>query len=243
MATSSADTDTKPITHAPAPAAASTTPTEPKSAPVDAKPATAKASVPVERAAKVAAKPAKPAAKRVAKTLKPAAKPARPIISAAKAAVTRATDVASTLQKEAKTMVTKFETPKLFTDVNDRAKSAFDKSGKFVSEIGDFNKGNVEALVESTRIAAKGIEALGQDTAEYGRKSFEGLTATLKRLSAIKSPTDFFKLQGDYMRTSFDAAVAQGSKNTEAMLKLAGDAVQPISSRFAVAVEKVKAAA
>ncbi len=130
-----------------------------------------------------------------------------------------------------------------FADFNDRTKAAVEKSTKLVEEANDFAKGNVEALVESGRIAAKGLEGLGQDAAEYGRKSFESATATLKNLAAIKSPTDFFKLQSDYLRGAFDSYVAEASKNTEAMIKLASDAAQPLSNRFAVAAEKVKTAA
>ncbi|RYG83451.1 MAG: phasin family protein, partial [Alphaproteobacteria bacterium] len=86
-------------------------------------------------------------------------------------------------------------------------------------------------------------EALGQDAAEYSRKSFETATAAFKTFGTVKSPTELFKLQSDFFRTSFDSYVAEASKNTEAMLKLAGDAAQPLSSRFALAAEKVKTAA
>src|SRR3546814_7170974 len=98
-----------------------------------------------------------------------------------------------------------------------------------------FAKGNIEAIVESSKIAAKGFEALGQDSAEYGRKSFEDATATLKQFAAVKSPAEFFKLQSDYVRSAFDAVVAETSKKTEAVLKLAGDVAQPLSNRAAVA--------
>jgi phasin family protein len=131
----------------------------------------------------------------------------------------------------------------LFADWNDRTKAAVEKSTKLVEEANDFAKGNVEALVESGRIAAKGLEAMGQDAAEYGRKSFESATAALKTMSSVRSPADFFKLQSDFIRTAFDSYVAEASRNAEAMVKLAGDAAQPISSRVAVAVEKVKLAA
>lgn len=130
-----------------------------------------------------------------------------------------------------------------FADFNDRTKAAVEKSTKLVEEANEFAKGNVEALVESGRIAAKGLESFGQDAAEYGRKSFENATATLKTLSSVKSPTEFFKLQSDYLRSAFDSYVAEASKTTEALLKLAGDAAQPISNRVAVAAEKVKTAA
>ncbi|MEN2786852.1 phasin family protein [Sphingomonas qilianensis] len=124
----------------------------------------------------------------------------------------------------------------MFADANAKSTQAF-------VEINDFGKGNIEAIVESSKIAAKGIEAMGQDAAEYGRQQFEGVTAAFKNMSAIKSPTDLFKLQSDYFRTVLDSMVAQTSKNTETMLKLAGEVAQPIQNRVAVAVEKVKVAA
>ncbi|WP_066800463.1 phasin family protein [Sphingomonas soli] len=131
----------------------------------------------------------------------------------------------------------------LFADFNDRTKAAVEKSTKLIEEANDFAKGNVEAIVESGKIAAKGLETLGQDAADYGRKSFESTTAALKTFATVKSPAELFKLQSDFFRTAFDSYVAEASKNTEAFIKLAGDTVQPLSSRFAVAAEKVKAAA
>jgi phasin family protein len=131
----------------------------------------------------------------------------------------------------------------LFTDMNARAKTAMEKSVKAFEDASEFNKANVEAIVESAKIAAKGFETIGQEAAEYGRKSFESATVAMKSLSSIKSPTDFFKLQSDFVRSAFDAMVAESSRSTEAMLKLAGEVAQPISSRAAVAVEKVKLAA
>ena len=206
-----------------------------------AKAVAAKRAAPARRVVKKrpAAAPAKPVA----------AKAANPIIKAAKSVVTNAARVAaSTVQKEKTIMATKFElpkfeAPKLFADFNDKAKSAVEKGTKAFEEANEFTKGNVEALVESGKIAAKGFETLGQDAADYGRKSFESLTAMLKSAASVKSPTDFFKLQSEYVRQSFDAAVAHGSKSTEAFIKLAGDAAQPIQNRLSVAADKVKKAA
>lgn len=131
----------------------------------------------------------------------------------------------------------------LFADVNERTKTAVEKGTKLVEEFNEFSKGNVEAIVESSKIAAKGIETLGQDAAEYGRKHFEGASAALKGLSGAKTPSDFFKLQSDYVRSAFDSIVAETSKNTESLVKLAGEIAQPISNRVALAAEKIKISA
>ena len=158
-----------------------------------------------------------------------------------------APEAATAAIKEAKIMET-IETnvakaQAFFADFNDRAKAAVEKSTVLIAEANEFAKGNLEAVVESSKIAAKGLESFGQDAAEYSRKSFETATAALKGMSAVKSPTELFKLQSDFFKTSFDSYVAEASKNTEALIKLAGDAAQPLSSRVALAAEKVKLAA
>ena len=135
------------------------------------------------------------------------------------------------------------KTQALFVDMNERTKAAVEKSTQLFADMNDFSKGNVEALVESSKIAAKGIETMGQEAADYTRKSFEGATAAMRDLASVKTPADFMKLQSDFVRTAFDSLVAETSKTTEAMLKLAGDVAQPISNRVAVAAEKIKVSA
>lgn len=132
---------------------------------------------------------------------------------------------------------------KMVAELKTRTEDAVAKGKVMFADAAEFNKGNIEALVESGKIAAKGFEKLGQEQAEYARKSFEQTTAAFKSMAGVKSPTELVKLHSDYVRTSFDAMVAQTSHSTEAFLKLAGEIAQPISNRFAVAAEKVKIAA
>ena len=251
MATKGPKAPAKPV--APKPAARASKPAAPKAQAVAAK---AEKPVPVavaEAVAPVIAPEPVPAvevaSQEAVETVQPAAEPAE-VAVAETVNVTEAVaeTAAETIVKETTPMATTFETntakaQALFADWNDRTKAAVEKSTKLVEEANEFAKGNLEAVVESSRIAAKGFETLGQDAAEYGRKSFESATAALKTLATVKSPTEFFKLQSDFVRGAFDSYVAEASKNTEAVLKLAGDAAQPISNRFAVAAEKVKTAA
>ncbi|WP_231639430.1 phasin family protein [Sphingomonas profundi] len=131
----------------------------------------------------------------------------------------------------------------VFGGLNDRAKTAMEKSAKLGEEMTELTKGNVEALVASGKVAAKGAETMAQEAAEYGKKSFESATAMFKSLASAKSPTELFQLQSEFAKSSFDSAVAEASKLSEAWVKLAGEMVQPISNRYAVAAEKLKAAA
>lgn len=224
-----------PVVEAPKPAPAADLPTpaaKPAPAPVEAvaAPTPVVAPVPAPVVEPVAAAPVE----------------VKPVVTKTKAVPAPRT--ATPAKKEASIMETTIENTvnraqAVIADLNDRAKTTIERNVKLVEEFNDFGKGNIEAVVESSRIAAKHFEAMGQDAAEYSRKSFEHATAALKGLSQIKSPADFFKLQNDFVRQSFDAMVAETSKNTEAMMKLANDVSQPISNRFAVAAEKVKSVA
>ena len=130
----------------------------------------------------------------------------------------------------------------LFGDVNERAKTAVEKGSKIAEDLTELTKGNVEAFVASSRVATKGAESMSQEAAEYGKKSFESATGAFKSFAAVKSPTELSQLQSEYAKTSFDSLVAEASKVSESMLKLLGEIAQPLSSRYAVAAEKIKSA-
>ncbi len=130
-----------------------------------------------------------------------------------------------------------------FTDVREKATEAAEKGKKFAAEAVEFNKANVEAFVEAGKIVAKGAQEIGKTNMEFAKKNFEEVQVAVKELTSVKSPTDFVKLQGELARKGFDTAVAQGSKNTEAMVKLASEMFQPISNRIAATTELFKKAA
>jgi phasin family protein len=138
---------------------------------------------------------------------------------------------------------TKTRVQSMLAEMNDKAKAAMEKSSKAMEEIGDLTKGNLEAVVESSKIAAKGFETIGQNAAEYGRLSFEKTSATIKSFASVKSPAEFFQLQSELMTSTFDALASESAKTSEAMLKLAGEIAQPLSSRVAVVSDKFKALA
>ncbi len=230
--------------------------TEAKSAPAAA-PAKVEAPKPV--AAKVAAKKAaapqkatKPAAKKTA-VKKAAAKKAAPkaatktqnTIKAAAAKTGTAQEgikkMANNVKNFAEEAQAKAE--EFFGDYNAKAKAAAEKGQEFAKDAAEFTKGNVEAIVEAGKIGLKGGQDMTRDYVEFAKKSFEESTAAMKKVAAVKTPSEFFQLQGELSRSAFDAAVKQSSKNSEAFLKLANDMFQPISNRVAVAVSKIKAAA
>jgi hypothetical protein len=128
-------------------------------------------------------------------------------------------------------------------DAAEKAKAALEKSQAAFGDMGAFTKGNMEAVVESTKILATGLQEMSKSYVAETKTVVETMSAEIKDLASVKSPAEFFEKQNAMLRKQFDAAMAVSSKNSEAMLKLASEAFQPISNRVSLAVEKIKQAA
>ncbi|OBX19537.1 hypothetical protein A9995_07250 [Erythrobacter sp. QSSC1-22B] len=184
-------------------------------------------------AAKKKARAAKPASQKPAPAKKPAQPRNTPITKRKDtnmATANKATDFTATAKEAA-------------SEMQNRAKAAYEKGTALTGEATEFTKGNVEALVETGKLLASGMQDMGRTYMEDARTAADTVTEDVKKMAAIKSPTELFQLQGEIARRNFDAAVAQTSKNTEAMMKLVTEAFAPLSNRASVAAEKVSNAA
>ena len=190
---------------------------------------------------KVAAKPVSKPAKKVAKpkvAAAPVTAPKFKLPVSTTTAIAKAKDTTMTM----KTKITEgFES--MMSEAQAKAKEAFEKSSTMLGDYAEFAKGNVEAVVESGKVLTEGLQDMGTNFVAESRSMFETVSADVKEMAAAKSPTDLIQLQSEMFRKSFDSAVAYGSKNTEAMLKIASDAMAPISGRMTLAVEKVRSVA
>ena len=211
----------------------------------------AKASAEKAAAEKAVAKKAvakkAPATKRTPKK----AAGSKPAEKTTKKAAARNTARPSVTQLKEKIMATAKNTKTDYTatakdmaaQMQTRAKAAFEKGGEMTSQVTDFHKANIEALVESGKILASGMQDMGRTYVEEAKTAADTVQDDVKKMAAIKSPTEFFQLQGEIARRNFDAMVDTTSKNTEMMMKLVNEAFAPISSRASVATEKFSKAA
>ena len=181
---------------------------------------------------------AKKTAVRKAPARKPAAAPAKTIkptttISQLKdkiMATTKTTDFAKTAQDAV-------------ADLQSRAKAAYEKGTEMTADVTAFHKGNFDALVESGKVLAATMQDLGRTAVEDAKSAAETVTADVKAIAAVKSPTELFQLQGEIARRNLDTLVARTSKNAEVMMKLANDMFAPLSSRMSIAMERLNKAA
>ncbi len=109
--------------------------------------------------------------------------------------------------------------------------------GKF-DEATAFTKESLDAGFASAAIASKGFDAFAEEVAAYGKKAAEASFANVKALSGIKSVQDLLEVQTGFARAAFDMAFAGATKIAELGVKTANEAVEPIQTRVAKAVEK-----
>ena len=126
----------------------------------------------------------------------------------------------------------------IFADANERSQDLVKRSQKVAEELADLARANVEAVVEAGRVAGEGARSIGQDVVAKQRDGFEAAADAIRSLAEAKSPTEYLQLQGDFARASFDRAIAESSKLTESLVKLAGEAFQPLSNRAAANAER-----
>ena len=126
----------------------------------------------------------------------------------------------------------------IFADASERSQDLVKRSQKVAGELADLARANVEAVVEASRVASEGARSIGQDVVAKQRDSFEQAADAIRSFAEAKSPTEYLQLQGDFARASFDRAVAESSKLTESLVKLAGEAFQPLSNRASANAER-----
>ena len=126
----------------------------------------------------------------------------------------------------------------LFAEANERSQDFAKKGQKVAEELAELARANVEAVVEASRVAAEGARSIGQDVVASSRDGVEQAADAIRSLAEAKSPTEYLQLQSDFARASFDRAVAETSKLTESLVKLAGEAFQPLSNRATANAER-----
>ena len=199
-----------------------------------------KAKAPARRTRRVAAK----VVEAVKKSNKRAVKTAK---RARKARVARAPQIegTKTMTYDFNQLFAGFQLPgtdkaqALFAEAGERTQQIAAKSQKAAEELSELAKANVEAIVEAGRIYAGGAKAIGQDAIASGRDRIEQASDAVKTLAEAKSPAEFFQIQSELARASFDRFVAESSKLTERVVKLAGEAVEPLQTRASLNAERI----
>jgi phasin family protein len=121
-------------------------------------------------------------------------------------------------------------------------KTGFEKSAKLYEAVGEFNKGTVEAYVESATIVGSGLQSLAQDSSAYAKKAIEDGVAASKAMMSSKSIHEIIELQTSFAKNAFAGYVSQLSRINEAFVTTAKLGSAPLQARVEAAGQLMQVA-
>ena len=120
-----------------------------------------------------------------------------------------------------------------------KGKAPFDKITQDATKIYQEQQ---EALVESGRIYAKGMEDVLKFVTSVTQESVEKNTETFKSLLGCKTLQELTEVQSRIAQQNFDDFMASATKLSEMGVKVASEAFEPINDQFSKTISKSMAA-
>ncbi len=121
--------------------------------------------------------------------------------------------------------------------------NSVEKMTKSMEDVAAFGRHNMDAMVASSKRAAKAAEEMNAEIAAYTKKAYEDGLAAAKDMTEAKSVTELFEKQTAYAKTSMEAFMAEATKLNEMMTSAGQEIFEPINERFTAASDMMKAQA
>jgi hypothetical protein len=86
---------------------------------------------------------------------------------------------------------------------------------------------SMDVAMKSVNAMTKGFQEIAKETADFSKKQFETSAAAAEKLMATKSMEKAFEVQADYVKTSYEAFVAQATRMGELYADMAKQAYKP----------------
>jgi len=121
--------------------------------------------------------------------------------------------------------------------------TGMEKVMKTTEEFFAFGQGNFEAIMKAGQIWATGMQDLSKQMTAGAQANLDETMAAFKAMSSVKTLKDAIDMQTGFARSSFEKSMTETGKLTDASLKLAEQAMAPITARVTTAMDSfVKAA-
>lgn len=101
---------------------------------------------------------------------------------------------------------------------------------------------NLNAVVTSSRIAAKAHETAGAEVAAFTKKSYEDSLAAAKDFASAKTLPELVEKQTAYARTALETYVSEATRINDIYVSATREAFQPLNDQFTRTVEMVRGA-
>ena len=99
-----------------------------------------------------------------------------------------------------------------------------------IDQVRDFSKEGVDATLKALGAVSQGAQAIGAETADFAKRSFEQGSAALEKLTGARSLDKALEIQAEYVRTAYEGLVAQAGRMGALYADLAKDTVKPFEA-------------
>lgn len=96
-----------------------------------------------------------------------------------------------------------------------------------------FGKDGADAALASLGALSRGFQSAALEAVDYAKRSFEHGSQTVEKLAGARSMDTAVAIQGEYLRSAYEAFVSQASKMGELATATAKDAYAPMEGLVA----------
>jgi phasin family protein len=125
-------------------------------------------------------------------------------------------------------------------DVQAKVSEGMTKAAEAARSLVDVQRGALETVVKAGQIYGEGLQGLATHAADVSRVQFEDTMAHLRSLTSVKSVREAMTLQSSFARSTLSRVLNETSSLVEDYLKVAGQALAPVTARVREAADKVK---
>jgi phasin family protein len=100
-------------------------------------------------------------------------------------------------------------------------------------EFQKFSKQQMDTVNSFASTMTKGLQEIAAESTDYSKKAFAANTQVVEKLLGAKSLDTAIQIQTDYVKSAYEAFVAQASRINELLVKLATEAFKPVETAIA----------
>jgi phasin family protein len=136
--------------------------------------------------------------------------------------------------------------PKSMTDFGEFSKLFADMKLPAMPDMEAFvsaSRRNMETLTSANRVALEGAQAVARRHMEIVQQNMADLTEAVRAMSSVEAPQAKAAKQAELLKQTYERAIANMKEIGDLITQSTGEAVKLLNTRFAEAMDEVKALA
>ncbi len=118
-----------------------------------------------------------------------------------------------------------------------KSREAMQVGLKAFDAVTTMSRGNVDALLQSSRVASGAFNAIAKEFADYSKQSVERAASAAQSLTSAKTVPELMQMQSEFARVEFATAIAEATRLSQAMVATMTAIVEPLQQQVKAAAQ------